>query len=66
LANRKLKQFTIDESKIDLVECGDTVKWRIGQTEDPIEMEYVAQTQNKVFRITEESHEMLLTLDGEA
>ena len=49
-----------------MVECGDTVKWRIGQTEDPIEMEYVAQTQNKVFRITEESHEMLLTLDGEA
>ena len=66
LANRKKKQFTIDESKIALVECGDTVKWRIGQTEDPIEMEYVAQTKNKVFCIRNESHVMLLTLDGEA
>jgi hypothetical protein len=25
----------------------------------------MTQTQNKVFRITKESHEMLLTLDGE-
>jgi len=66
LKDRKKLEFKIDNENVHLVECGDTVDWELGKTEDPIRVRKMKVYNRNVelFKLEQSSHEMLQTLDG--
>ena len=67
-AARKKLQFQIDPEDLAIVECGDSIEWPLGQSEEPIRVKkldrYNRNTQ--VFEFDQDVHQMLQTMDGKS
>ena len=64
-ASAKL-QFQLDTENLELVECGDSTAWCLGQPEHPIKVKEFSNSsgRSQLFRIEEESHKMIQTMDS--
>ena len=51
---------------LELVECGDSTAWCLGQPEHPIKVKEFGNSsgRSQLFRIEEESHKMIQTMDS--
>ena len=67
-AARKKLQFQIDPEDLAMVECGDSIAWSLGQSEEPIRVKnmnrYNINTQ--IFELDQDMHQMLQTMDGKS
>lgn len=66
LKGRKKLQFRLDTENLELVECGDSTAWCLGQPEHPIKVKEFGNSsgRSQLFRIEEESHKMIQTMDN--
>ena len=66
LKGLKKLQFQLDTENLELVECGDSTAWCLGQPEHPIKVIEFGNSsgRSQLFRIEEESHKMIQTMDS--
>ena len=66
LRERKKLEFQLDMENLELVQCGDSTAWCLGQPEHPIKVKESGDSSGRleVFRIEDESHKMIQTMDN--
>ena len=66
LRERKKLEFQLDMENLELVQCGDSTAWCLGQPEHPIKVKESSDSSGRleVFRIEDESHKMIQTMDN--
>jgi len=67
LKERKRLKFELDTHNLELVECGDTGDWDLGQPDTPIVVQEELSRSSFgrfEFTVTKESHDMIQTMDN--
>jgi hypothetical protein len=67
-AARNKLQFQIDPEDLAIVECGDSIEWSLGQSEEPIRVKKLDRynRNTEVFELDQDVHQMLQTMDGKS